>query len=251
MFPLVSAIIPTYNNANFIIDSINSAINQTTKDLEIIVVDDCSTDNTEEILLPYTKQYPFLHYYRLKTNCGPAIARTEAIRLAKGKYCAFLDADDLWDNNKLEHQIGYMEKNSISFACTGYRLMDQNGILTNKTILPPQKIDYNLCVRFGNPIGNLTAVYNQELLGKYAIPNIRKRNDFALWLQILKDTKYCYGMNEVLATYRHGRKGSVSSNKLKLLKYHWQLYHDIEKHNSFKSLYEIFIWGVIKTFGIH
>lgn len=251
MSPLASAIVPTYNNAQYIIETINSAINQTINDLEIIVVDDCSTDNTEELLSPYVKQYPFLRYCRLKTNCGPAVARTEAIKQARGKYCAFLDADDLWDSNKLERQIGYMEENNICFSCTGYRLMDQNGILLNKTLLPPHKINYNLCVKLGNPIGNLTAVYNQELLGKYIIPNIKKRNDFALWLQILKDTDFCYGMNEVLATYRHGRNGSVSSNKVKLLKYHWQLYHDIEKHSTFKSLYELFFWGVVKTFGIH
>lgn len=247
---LVSVIMPTYNCAKFIAASLDSVIAQTISDWEIQIVDDCSTDNTVEVLKPYLEKYPNIHYYCLPQNGGPAVARTEAIKRASGKYIAFLDSDDLWLPNKLEKQIEFMEKNGADFSCTAYEQMDEAGNSLHTVMIPPKKTSYNKCIRLSNPIGNLTVMYNQEALGKYAVPPIKKRNDFALWLQILKDTKYCYGMEEVLATYRLGRTGSVSHNKLAQAKYHWQLYHEIEKHNVVRSTYELFCWAFVKGTGI-
>lgn len=247
---LVSVIMPTYNCGRFITQSIDSVINQTISDWEIQIVDDCSTDNTYEIVQPYLEKYPTIHYYRLEKNSGPAIARTEAIKRANGKYIAFLDSDDLWHEEKLQKQIAYMEKNNITFCCTAYEQMNEEGELLHMACIPPIKTDYKKILRLANPIGNLTVMYNQEKLGKYEVPMIKKRNDFALWLAILHDVEYCYGMEDVLATYRLGRKDSVSSNKFKQIKYHWQLYYEIENHGVIRSCYEILCWAFVKGTGI-
>lgn len=247
---LVSVIMPTYNCAAFIEKSLDSVIAQTVTDWEIQLVDDCSTDNTREVIKPYLEKYPQIHYYCLPENGGPAVARTEAIKRASGKYIAFLDSDDLWTPDKLEKQIAFMEKNGALFSCTAYEQMNEAGDRLGVAMFPPEKTNYNKCIRLSNPIGNLTVMYNQEKLGKFEVPMIKKRNDFALWLQILKKTDYCYGMQEILGTYRLGRSGSVSHNKLAQAKYHWQLYHDIEKHSVLRSAYEVCCWAFVKGTGV-
>ena len=247
---LVSVIMPTYNCAKYIAESIDSVVQQTVDNWELQIVDDCSTDNTEEIVQPYLQKYTNIHYYRLPKNSGPAVARTEAIRRSKGKYCAFLDSDDLWTPDKLERQITFMEENNYLFSCAAYRQMDVQGKDLQTVIIPPKKISYKKCIYLSNPIGNLTVMYNQEQLGKFEVPAIKKRNDFALWLQVLKKTSFCYGMENILGTYRLGREGSVSHNKLAQAKYHWQLYHDIEKHNIIRSTFELFCWAFVKGTGI-
>lgn len=247
---LVSIVMPTYNSGSYIVDAIDSVINQTVKDWELIIVDDCSTDNTQKILNPYISTYDNIHYIKLLHNSGPAIARTVAIKYAKGKYIAFLDSDDLWNTKKLEKQIKFMELTGAKFSCTAYDCMNSFGKSLHFALYPPRKINYSKCIRLSNPIGNLTAMYNQNALGKFVVPSIKKRNDFALWLQILKKTQYCFGMQEVLGTYRMGRKGSVSSNKLRQGKFHWQLYREIEHHGKVKSFFELFYWAFVKGTGI-
>lgn len=247
---LVSVIMPTYNCGQFIVESLESVIAQTITDWEIQLVDDCSTDNTLEVIKPYLEKYPQIRYYCLPQNGGPAAARTEGIKRASGKYIAFLDSDDLWSSDKLEKQIAFMEKNHVYFSCTGYAQMNEQGESLGTAMLPAKKISYNKCIRLSNPIGNLTVMYDQEKLGKFTVPLIKKRNDFALWLQILKKTDYCYGMEEILGFYRLGRTGSVSHNKLGQAKYHWQLYHEIEKHNVLRSTIELGCWAFVKGTGI-
>ena len=250
MAVLVSVIMPTYNCGKFIADSVESVIEQTVTDWEIQIVDDCSTDNTVEVLKPYLEKYPNIHYSCLATNSGPAVARTEAIKNAAGKYCAFLDSDDLWSPDKLEKQIAFMNETGAKFSCTAYSQMDADGNDLHTVMVPPKKISYEKCICLSNPIGNLTAMYDQEALGKFEVPPIRKRNDFALWLQILKKTEYCYGMEEVLGRYRLGRAGSVSHNKLAQAEFHWQLYHEIEGHSLLRSAFEMGCWAFVKGTGI-
>lgn len=246
----VSVIMPTYNCGKYIADSVRSVLDQTMEDWELEIVDDCSTDDTEKVLAPFLAKDSRIHFYRLPQNGGPAVARTEAIRRSAGRFAAFLDSDDLWDREKLEKQLAFMEKTGVSFSCTGYRIMDVEGHDLHTAMIPPEKTGYRKCIRLSNPIGNLTVMIDQEKLGKFEVPPIRKRNDFALWLQVLKKTEYCYGMEEVLATYRQGREGSVSSNKLKQAQYHWQLYHEIEGHNPFRSAFEVGCWAFVKGTGI-
>ena len=249
MTVLVSVIMPTYNSGKFIAESIDSVIGQSVTDWEILIVDDHSTDNTVEILRPYIKNFPNIHYYRLPMNSGPAVSRTEAIKHASGKYCAFLDSDDLWMPDKLEKQIVFMEKSGVKFSCTAYRKIDEKGRDLHTVIFPPKKTSYKKCILLSNPIGNLTVMYDQESLGKFEVPLIRKRNDFALWLQVLKKTPFCYGMSDVLGIYRSGRVGSVSYNKIAQAKYHWQLYHEIEGHGLIRSVCEIGCWAFVKGTG--
>lgn len=248
--PLVSVIMPTYNCGKYISMSIDSVLNQTIKDLELIIVDDCSNDNTSEVVNRYLKRYPNIRYTILDKNSGPAVARSLAIEKARGKYIAFLDSDDLWLTNKLEKQIMFMENNNYLFSATGYTWISEDGKDLHTAFIPPLKTDYKKMIRLSNPVGNLTVMYNQEVLGKFEVPNIKKRNDFALWLQILKKVDYCYGLDEVLGLYRIGRNNSVSSNKLKQAKYHWLLYHKIENHNIFKSVCELLCWAFVKGTGI-
>lgn len=247
---LVSVVMPTYNCGEYIAESIRSVVSQTVTDWEIQIVDDCSTDHTTEVLKPYLEQYPNIHYYRFSRKGGPAAARTEAIRRAAGKYIAFLDSDDLWTPEKLEKQIAFMKRSGAKFSCTAYRQVDTDGNDLHTVIAPPERTDYRKCIRLSNPIGNLTVMYDQEALGKFDVPPIKKRNDFALWLQILKKTDCCYGLEEVLGVYRLGRAGSVSHNKLAQAKYHWQLYHEIEGHSAIRSAYEMGCWAFVKGTGI-
>lgn len=245
---LVSVIMPTYNCGKFIEETIKSVANQTYKNWELIIVDDCSKDNTEDIINRYAECDNRIIYHKLETNQGAAVARTKAMEMARGSYMAFLDSDDLWKNDKLEKQINFMEKNSYSFTCTAYEQIDENNNLLNKIIRPKVKADYNR-ILLDCPVGNSTVMYNVDKLGKFEVPNIRKRNDDALWLQILKKEKYIYGLNEILMQYRI-RQNSISSNKLDLIKYHWQLYRQIEHLSIFRSVFHICWWGMIKVLHI-
>lgn len=248
MSDLISIITPTYNCGEFIGETIESVIKQTYPYWEMIIVDDCSTDNTKEIVEKYMKNDSRIKYHLLEKNSGAAIARTKAMDLASGTYMAFLDSDDLWSENKLEKQISFMKLNNYALTCTSYEQVDEFGELTNRIIKTKQKTDYN-GVLLTCPVGNSTVMYNVTKLGKFKVPNIRKRNDDALWLQMLKKEKYIYGMNDVLMQYRI-RKNSISSNKFKLIKYHWVLYRDIEKLTVSRSLFHIIAWGIIKVFKI-
>lgn len=243
---LVSIIMPTYNCAKFIGETIKSVIAQTYSNFELIIVDDCSKDNTKEVVNSFGDKR--IKYYKLEKNSGAAVARTTAMNMAKGKYMAFLDSDDLWLENKLERQLKFMKDNNYNITCTAYEQVNEDGESLNKVIKTKKKADYNR-ILLDCPVGNSTVMYNVEALGKFEVPNIRKRNDDALWLQMLKKEKYIYGMDEVLAKYRI-RSNSISSNKLSLIKYHWQLYRDIEHLSVIRSVFHICWWGVIKVLHI-
>ena len=243
---LVSIIMPTYNCAKFIGKTIESVIAQTYENWELVIVDDCSKDNTEEVVSKYKDNR--IKYYRLENNSGAAVARTEAMKKAIGSYMAFLDSDDLWKEDKIEKQLKFMKDNNYNFTCTEYEQIDEEGNKLNKVIKVKKRADYNR-ILLDCPVGNSTVMYNVEKLGKFEVPNIRKRNDDALWLQILKKEKYIYGMPEVLMEYRI-RSNSISSNKLSLVKYHWQLYREIEHLSVFRSVFHICWWGMIKILHI-
>lgn len=243
---LISIITPTYNCAKFIGKTIESVLSQTYKNWEMIIVDDASKDNTEEVVSNYKDDR--IRYIRLTENSGAAIARTRAMQEAKGKYMAFLDSDDLWKSNKLESQIKFMMDNNYNFICSSYEQIDEQGNKNGKIIKCKKKVDYN-GVLLSCPVGNSTVMYNVEKLGKFEVPNIRKRNDDALWLRMLKKEQYIYGQDEVLMEYRI-RQNSISSNKLDLVKYHWYLYREIEHLSVFRSAFHIVVWGIIKIFKI-
>lgn len=245
---LVSIIMPTYNCANFIARTLDSVQAQTYKNWELIIVDDRSEDNTKEIVDEYIKNDSRISYHLLDANSGAAVARTTAMNLAKGSYMAFLDSDDIWMPEKLERQIKWMTDNGYAFSCTAYEQIDEKDNSLNRVIKTVKKTDYNRLL-LDCPVGNSTVVYDVEKMGKFEVPNIRKRNDDALWLQMLKKEPYIWGMPDVLMRYRV-RKDSISSNKFKVIKYHWILYRDIEHLSVIRSAFHIFFWCVIKVLRI-
>lgn len=243
---LVSVIMPTYNCAKFIGETINSIQNQTYDNWELIIVDDCSKDNTEEVVSKINDKR--IKYHKLEKNSGAAVARTEAMKLAKGNYMAFLDSDDIWMPEKLEKQIKFMEDNNYYFTCTAYEQIDEENNKLGKIIKTVKKANYNR-ILLDCPVGNSTVMYNVDELGKFEVPNIRKRNDDALWLQIIKKAQYIYGMEDILMQYRI-RNNSISSNKLSLIKYHWYLYRNIEHLSIARSCFHIGYWCIIKVLHI-
>ena len=245
---LVSVITPTYNCAKFLPRTIESVQSQTYRNWEMIIVDDCSQDDTKEIVEEYMKDDIRIKYYTLEINSGAAVARTTAMRLANGSYMAFLDSDDIWLPDKLERQIEWMNENGYTFSCTAYEQIDEDDKSLGKIIRVVKKVDYNRLL-LDCPVGNSTVVYDVEKMGKFKVPNIRKRNDDALWLQMLKREKYIWGMPDVLMKYRI-RRNSISSNKLKVIKYHWILYREIEHLSASRSIFHIAYWCVIKFLHI-
>ena len=245
---LVSIIMPTYNCANFIARTLDSVQEQTYQNWELIIVDDRSTDNTKEVVDKYIKNDARIKYHLLEVNSGAAIARTTAMKLANGNYMAFLDSDDIWMPEKLERQIMWMEEHGYAFSCTSYEQIDEEDNSLNRIIKTIKKTDYNRLL-LDCPVGNSTVIYNVDKMGKFEVPNIRKRNDDALWLQMLKKEKYIWGMPDVLMRYRI-RQNSISSNKFKVIKYHWILYREIEHLSIVRSMFHIFLWCVIKVLHI-
>jgi len=180
----------------------------------------------------------------METNQGIAAARNVGVKLASGNFISFLDSDDIWDSRKLQRQLSFMEENNYFFSHTAYRKIDRTGHIISKIISVSNYVDYNSLLKH-NEIGCLTAMYNVDVLGKYYFKNIG-HEDFACWLQILKNNRQSYGLNEPLAFYRV-HSNTVSSNKLKVVKYTWHIYRTFEKLSIFKSGY-YFVHYVINSF---
>lgn len=234
MQELVSIITPLYNSQEYIEETIQSILNQNYSNWELIVVDDCSRDESLAIVGEFANKDSRIKIIKLEENSGAAIARNTGIENAKGRYIAFLDSDDLWVPEKLEKQIEFMKGKDISFSFTGYIKIDEDGTEKGQVTIP-DVVTYKELLK-SNVIGCLTAIYDVEKLGKIYMPNIRKRQDHALWLKILKGHTNAYGLNEPLAKYRI-REGSISRNKIKAASYQWKLYREVERLSIGKSLY--------------
>jgi len=232
---LVSIITPSYKSERFIAECIESVLSQTYENWEMIIVDDCSPDNSNDIIEEYCKKDARIKLLRLEQNSGPAVARNTAIKEAKGRFIAFLDADDLWVQEKLKKQLTFMQKNDIAFSFSEYVKIDENSNVISEVIHRPKKVDYKRMLK-SNYIPCLTVIYDTAKLSKVYMPLILKRQDYALWLKILKKIDFAYCYNEPLAKYRF-YAGSLSSNKLVAAMYVWKLYREIEKLSLFSALY--------------
>lgn len=232
---LVSIVTPVYNAERFIEETIKSVQAQTYTNWEMILVDDLSQDNSQDIINIIKKGDNRIKYIKLKENSGAAVARNTAIKNARGRYIAFLDSDDLWKSNKLEKQISIMKKNNYGFTFTSYELMNEDGSNINKIVKVPSKINYNGLLK-NTIIGCLTVVIDRKLIGDLEMPLIRKGQDTATWLKILKSYEYAYGINENLANYRLVQ-GSISNNKIGALKRTWNTYRNVEQLSLIKSCY--------------
>ena len=244
---LVSIIMPLYNSEKFIEESINSVLEQTYNNWELIVIDDNSKDNSKGTVNKFCSRDARINLISLKSNSGAAFARQIGIDEARGDYLAFLDSDDKWHPEKLLRQISFMKTFNSTISCTGYQSFSQKkGV--ERTFLPPKKTD-DKRVLYDCPIGNSTVIIDKQKFKSINIPNIRKRNDDALWLSLLRKGGYIDGFKEVLCMYRIGNN-SLSSNKLSLVYYHWKLYREFEKMSVLKSLKHILIWIIIKVIKI-
>ena len=240
---LVSIITPSFNCEEFISDTILSVINQTYKNWELIIVDDCSTDGSVYTINNFIQIEKRIKLIVNDNNEGAAVSRNKAIDYASGKYIAFLDSDDLWDSRKLEIQIKYMEIHNLPFTYSAYEIIDEEGNSLNLLLEPPAKLGFEDMLK-ENQIGCLTAVYDKSILNKHFMPLIRRRQDYGLWLDILKITPFAQRVPGVLAKYRV-RKGSVSSEKLKLLHYNFQLFREHQKFTVLRSLYYV-AWNIYR-----
>ena len=243
---LVSVIMPSFNTAGFIERSIESVLKQTHNNLELIIVDDCSTDNTDDVIRPLLNDKR-IKYIKNTENSGAAVSRNRAIAAAKGKWIAFLDSDDIWEKDKLEKQIKFMTENNYHFSYTAYCEIDTEDKPLGVIVKGPKKITKTGMYNY-NWLGCLTVMYDAELVGLIQIEDIKKRNDYAIWLKVIRKTD-CYFLNEQLARYRK-RKGSISSNSyIKLLKYHYQLYRVSEHMGVIMSVFNTcrnMLFGVYK-----
>lgn len=234
MNKLVSIIIPSYNSELFISETITSVLNQTYKNFELIIVDDNSIDDSLNIIKKFAKNDDRIKLVCLKLNSGVANARNIGLENSSGDYIAFLDSDDKWYSNKLEEQLNFMILNNYHFTFTSYNKFDNSGNILN-LVKAPYKIDYKILLRT-NYMGCLTVMISKRYLENLFFPLNTKREDYAMWLMVIKKAGYAYGLNKNLAQYRVHSKQS-SKNKLKMAYETWFLYRHIEKLNSFSSIF--------------
>lgn len=242
---LVSVIIPTFNSAQFIAEAIQSVQLQSYANWEIIVVDDASQDATFAIVSKLIKADTRIKLYQQAVNSGTGVARNLGVEKAKGKYLAFLDADDLWKPEKLEKQLEWMQTHQLPFTFSFYECIDEEGKSLNKVVQAPKNLSYKQLF-FCNYIGNLTGIYDIHFFGKLPIATIRKRQDWMLWLTILKKIKLAKPVPESLAYYRI-RSNSISTAKVNLLQYNYAVFKQYHGYNTLVSALcmLVFLWNQI------
>lgn len=234
-YGLVSIIMPTWNCAKFISETIRSVKIQTYTNWELLIQDDCSIDNTDKIVKS------FLNDPRIKYKCndkksGAAVTRNNAICRTNGAWIAFLDSDDLWLPQKLEHQLSFMVKNGYMFTYTCYKEIAEDSNETGVVIRGPKHVSKLGMFAYCWP-GCLTLMYNFDAIGKIQIADIKKNNDYAIWLKVCRKAD-CYLLDEVLAKYRRGRVGSISTQGYSsMIKWHYKLWHEVEDMNPLLSVF--------------
>lgn len=235
MCDLVSIVMPSFNTGLFIAETINSVLNQTYEKWELLIVDDCSTDNTDEVIKPYLADKR-IRYIKNEKNSGAAVSRNKALREARGRWIAFLDSDDLWMPEKLEKQIRFMVDKNYNFSYTNYAEIDVAGNRNGITVTGPKRITKTGFFNYCWP-GCLTVMYDAKVIGLVQIADIKKNNDYAMWLKVCRKAD-CFLLNEELALYRRGRVGSVSTHSIKtMIGWHYKLYREAEKQNPMVAIF--------------
>lgn len=211
---------PSYNTGKFIAQSINSVIAQTYTNWELIIVDDCSTDNTDEVVASFKDQR--IRYFKNEKNSGAAVSRNYALREAKGKWIAFLDSDDLWLPEKLDRQIKFMVENDYKFTYTDYREIYPDGQESPYINTAPNKITKPILYRYCY-FSTITVMYDREAVGLIQIADIKKNNDYAMWFKAIEKTDF-YRLPEMLSIYCKREHSISSGSKLKLIKHHYIMF---------------------------
>lgn len=232
---LVSIITPVYNGEKYLKETIESVIRQAYIDWELIIIDDCSTDRSKEIIQTYIGRDSRIKLFVQSENLGVAAARNFGIERATGDYIAFLDSDDLWDERKLKVQLSKIKQNKYALCYTAYRKIDANANIITKHVSVKEKgIAYSELLKH-NEIGFLTAIYDVRQIGKEKFIKVG-HEDYVYWLRILKRGGKAYGIDEVLASYRVHSAG-ISSNKIKSATFTWNIYRNIENLGLIRSVY--------------
>lgn len=231
---LVSVITPAFNSGRFIAETINSVLSQTYQNWEMIIVDDCSTDETIKIVKSFQEKDDRVKLIKNETNKGSAFSRNLALRSAKGRWIAFLDSDDIWTPDKLEKQVEFMEKNNYYFSYTNYCEIDENSKETGISLTGPKVITKNKMFAYCWP-GCLTIMYDAKFVGLIQTVDIKINEEYALWIKVSKKTN-CHLLEENLAKYRRHSNSLSSQSYLKLVKWHYLLFRKSENKNVISSL---------------
>jgi teichuronic acid biosynthesis glycosyltransferase TuaG len=240
--PEVSIISPCFNSESYLQQMIDSVINQTYINWELILINDYSSDHTVDVIRRNVSVDSRIQFIDLPKNKGVANARNAGITKARGKYIAFLDSDDLWDADKLQKQVDFMKSTGCHLSYTAYRKMgSDSSILTEKIAVSEKGVSYRMLLKH-NEIGCLTAMYNCEVIGKKYFMKVG-HEDFVYWLSILKSGYVAYGLNTVLATYRV-HQDTLSSNKIRAALFTWNIYRNIEKLSFMSSVINFLSYSV-------
>lgn len=232
---LVSIITPAYNAEQYLSITIESILSQTYQNWELLISNDCSTDNTKKIAESYADKDNRIKVINAQRNGGVSAARNIAMEHATGKYIAFVDSDDLWHPEKLEKQISFMKKNNYAFTYTSYQMIDKTGQKLNRYIYSADKMQHTDVIK-NTLIGCLTVIVDREIVGDFTMPLIPHTEDTMAWYEILRRGFTAYGMPEVLSYYRVSTT-SMTSNKAKMVKLQWNTYRNYCKYGLIKTTY--------------
>lgn len=241
---LVSIIVPVYNVEKYIAETIESVRRQTYENWELLLVEDCSTDGSLAVIEEYLARTEDarIRLIVLPANGGAARARNKGLSEAKGRYIAYLDADDLWESVKLEHELAFMTKQQAAFAFTGYEFADENGKGLGKIVRVPATLNYKQALK-NTTIFTTTVIFDTALIPKDLLdmPEV-KSEDTALWWKILRNGYIAHGLDENLVKYRRAG-ASLSSNKIKAIRRIWYLYRHVEGIGVLGSMWNLCFWA--------
>lgn len=234
---IVSVITPVYNVEKVIRRTMDSMLAQEYENLEIVLVDDCSKDNSAAVIAEYIAKYPNIVYYRQEKNEGAAVARNTALQLARGRYVAFLDSDDMWCEGKIKKQLAFMKEKDAAICCTAMDCIDEEDKPLNSVRGVREKISYRFLLK-NTMISTSTVMIDRNKTGDFQMPLRRGGQDYATWLRLMREGTICYGLNEVLSHYRVMSK-SLSSNKLKSVKQVWEIQTKEEHINKASAAFNV------------
>ena len=231
----VDIILPNYNKEIYLDETINSIIDQTNEDWRLIIIDDCSTDNSKKVIEKYTHNKKLKTIY-LKKNMGAAFTRNLGLRFSTSEYIAFMDADDKWTNNKLKDQINFMQENNFFFTYTDYTpfYLKNNKTILKKRIDCPNSFNYEEFIN-NSSIGTSTMILSRDIIGVLKFPKVRTLEDFPFKCKLLKKNKIANKFNQNTTFYRI-TKGSLGSNKLRSIYWLWYINRKFNNLNFFKNL---------------
>ena len=239
---MVSIITPVFNRQEFLDECVQSILNQSFKNWELILIDDCSTDASVKMIKNYVASDKRIKAYFFNKNVGAGVARNKGIEISTGRFIAFLDSDDYWHKEKLNKQIEFMLERNIGFSYTYSIKLDKNDE-ASRVLLPPKNVN-SFALRFNNYIKTPTAIYDTKRIGKIFMPNFRKRQDWGLWFNILEKTKKAYCLSVPLAYFRTSND-SLSKNKLNLLRENFNFYRIHLNKNSVVSFFLMILFLIV------